>query len=113
MDAEKMTPDELMELAREKQGAEPPTTREVTVRGHTFNVDDRRLTSWKAFKLVASLDDEKSSGFGKVQAAIELMEFITDLDADAVVESLGGDMANPVEVMQVVTEIVAGAYPKN
>lgn len=112
MDAETMTPEELMALAREKQGDEPET-REVTVRGFTFNVDTARLTSWKAFRLIASLDDERTSDFGKVQAAIDLMEFITDLTGDQVVESLGGDMADPMEVMRVVTEVIAGAYPKN
>lgn len=113
MDAENMSVDELLELARQKQG-EAETPREtVEVNGFKFHVNAARLGGWRAFKLVSALDDPQLSEFGKVQAAIDLMEYLTDLKADDIVDALGGDLASPMEVLDTVTKVIAAVYPKN
>lgn len=111
MEAENMTAEELMELAAAKQPKEE--SKLITVGGHEFKVYPSRFMHWKAFRLVALMDDTEVSEFQKIDAALALVTYVTDMTADEFIERLGGDTTNVKEIMTACAEIIAEVAPKN
>ena len=110
MDAENMTADELIKLAAAKRGEETQT---ITVNGRDYTVYPKRLLHWKAFNLIAAIDDADNTEFQKVSAALEFVSYVTDTTAQEFIDGLGGDTANMMDVMAVCAEIIQAVAPKN
>lgn len=87
------------------------STIEVEVSGHTVVVDQNRLTSWRAFKLVRTIED--GSDIEKVNAAVEFATFVSNYTENDIVEAMGGDDASVMDVVTFAMGIIQGAYPKN
>lgn len=115
MRAEDMTAEQLMELAAAKAGAEEvpaSSTREVD--GLSFEVDERRMRSYRALRLMrAIVAQDGEFSVEALDAMIAFIEYVTDLDEDAIVEHCGGDEAPMEAVVALVARICAGLYPKN
>lgn len=112
MDANEMTPEQLMELAKEKAGGEPdPETRTIEVDGQPVTVRLDRLRKWKAMELVERVDTAK--GTTRWMAALDLVEYVTDMDRESVVARFGGDDAEAADVIAFAFEVIKGCYPKN
>lgn len=112
MNAEDLTYEELAALMEAKR-AEQPEVGTVTVRGRTIRTYPHKLRQWRVFKLIGELDDEDVSEFVKAEKACELLEIITDVKADDIIEELGGDEADAFDVLQLVLEIIQAVAPKN
>ena len=78
-----------------------------------FKVYPERLRSWRVFKLIGAIDDENTSEFTRVAKAFELLEAVTDAKADDIVDSLGGDEADVMDVLGFVMDVITAVAPKN
>ena len=87
-------------------------TRTVEVNGAKVEVDIARLESWKAFKMLAEIEEAEDS-FGKVMACLGFMEYITGLGEDDIVALNGGEDAKVQDVVGFAMAVIQGAYPKN
>lgn len=111
MDAEQLTYEELAALMAQKAPQEHSDT--ITVHGMEFKVYPERLRSWRVFKLIGAIDDENTSEFTRVAKAFELLEAVTDAKADDIVDSLGGDDADVMDVLGFVMDVITAVAPKN
>lgn len=101
------TIEELQAMIDEQRGheaAEETTTstvRTVTVDGLTVSVDTRKLSSWKAARLIARVDNPDTKDFQRVAAMMDLYELVFADDFGKVLDHFGGeDVANVQQVMQ-------------
>ena len=85
---------------------------EVEVDGVKVKVDSAKLKSWRAFRTISRLESD-ATDFEKVDAAMDFVSYVTDLDEDAIVETCGGEDAPVDAVIGFVTRVIAGCYPKN
>lgn len=108
MDVNELTADELRKLADEKSNT---ATRTVDVGGLIVHVDTERCKSWKAFRIMSGINGEFD--ISTLSAMFDLIELVTDVDEDKIVEHCGGDDASLEAVAKTVSEIVAECYPKN
>ena len=76
-------------------------------------IDRDASTSWRAFKQLRVLNDPEADSMAKMDAAIAYAGLVAALDEDAIVEMAGGEGAQVADVMEVVTQIIAKAAPKN
>ena len=86
--------------------------RTVEVEGITVHVDTVKTGSWEAFKLLRKArqaEDELS----QFDVMVELMAYATDQSEETVVGHLGGEAAQMVDVVRIVSQIVSECYPKN
>ena len=67
------------------------TLRTVDVDGVTVTVDLRRVSSWRAARLIAKADNPETGEFQRIAAMIELYEFIFADGLPAVLEYFGGE----------------------
>lgn len=124
-DAESMTPEELIRLAQEKAGgtvsahdaaADAPkashSVQHVAVDGFEVAVDVRRVTAWKTAKLVAVVQDDGLGSTERLNASIELVDFILGDYAGSVLDHLGGDMAQTEDVIAFVSKLMEKISPK-
>lgn len=86
--------------------------RALDVEGLAVTVDTVKAGSWEAFKLLRAAQGADDD-FGKFDATIALMEYATDQTIDDVVRHCGGEDAQMLDVVRIVSQIVAGCYPKN
>lgn len=125
-----MTAEQLMELAYAKQAegfeplreqlmakagaAEVPASSRREVDGLAFEVDEARLKSWRALRMMRGI--VANGGEFSVEALDAMLAFIaytTDLDEDAIVEHCGGEEAPMEDVVSLVAKVSAEIYPKN
>lgn len=85
----------------------------VQVRGDKVDVDLEALESWEAFEIMAALDNDEVSNFGKVQAALDLARAISGLSKDEIVERCGGKGAKATDVVGYALDIFKAASSKN
>lgn len=110
-----MTAEQLMELAAAKAGAEEvPASSRREVDGLAFEVDEKRLKSWRALRMMRGIVGN-GEGFSveALDAMLGFIAYVTDLDEDAIVEHCGGDEAPMEDVVALVARIAAEIYPKN
>jgi hypothetical protein len=124
-DAESMTPEELIRLAQEKSGGialvqdasadapkASPSVQHVEVDGFEVAVDVRRVTAWKTAKLVAAVQDDGLGSTERLNASIELVDFLLGDSAYSVLDHLGGDMAQTEDVIAFVSKLMEKISPK-
>lgn len=124
-DAESMTPEELIRLAQEKSGGialvqdasadapkASPSVQHVEVDGFEVAVDVRRVTAWKTAKLVAAVQDDGLGSTERLNASIELVDFLLGDSAYSVLDHLGGDMAQTEDVIAFVSKLIEKISPK-
>lgn len=124
-DAESMTPEELIRLAQEKSGGialvqdasadapkASPSVQHVAVDGFEVAVDVRRVTAWKTAKLVAAVQDDGLGSTERLNASIELVDFLLGDSAYSVLDHLGGDMAQTEDVIAFVSKLMEKISPK-
>lgn len=87
-------------------------TRTLEIEGLKVTIDTEKTGSWQAFKLLRK-SFEADSDLEQFDVMIKLMEFATDQTEDSIVEFCGGDNAQFLDVVKIVSQIVAGCYPKN
>lgn len=113
--ADTKTADELREVLMAMAGAEEvPASSHREVDGLGFEVDEKRLKSWRALRMMRGI--VAGGGEFSVEALDAMLGFIaytTDLDEDAIVEHCGGDEAPMEDVVALVARIAAEIYPKN
>ena len=108
MDVDELTADELRKLADEKSQND---VRTIDVDGLTVHVDGERCKSWKAFRIMASVSGEFD--LNTLSSMFDLIELVTDVDEQTIVEHCGWDDASLESVARMVSMIVAECYPKN
>lgn len=111
MDAQEMTADELMELAKAKAGEPSPAAPAVTVRGMQLAIDREKLASWKAFGMVEKM--EAGEGLASARAAVDFACYVAGIDEAAIVEACGGEDAKTMDVLSFAREIIAACNAKN
>lgn len=144
-DAESMTAEELIRLAKEKAMADAeikvtaaaltpdqekvvgmapvqdaaadapkasPSVQHVEVDGFEVAVDVRRVTAWKTAKLVAAVQDDGLGSTERLNASIELVDFLLGDSAYSVLDHLGGDMAQTEDVIAFVSKLMEKISPK-
>lgn len=94
-------------------GAETSPFRSVEVRGDEITYDAKRAANWKSFELSCVIADESASVMEKSRAIFELIEYVTDLTKEDIVERCGGEDAGAADVMAYALEVIAGTSPKN
>ena len=111
MNAEEMTAEQLMELAREKGGPDTGAA-EHEVDGVRFKVRPERLRSWTAVKMISQLRDGEVD-LGKMLAMMDFVCFATDLDEGAILDHCGGEDAPFDDVMVFLADVSKAIFPKN
>lgn len=86
--------------------------RTLDIEGLTVQVDTVKTGSWEAFKLLRKAR-EATDDLDQFDAMLSLMEFATDQTEETIVEHCGGADAQFIEVVRIISLIVAGCYPKN
>ena len=82
-----------------------------TIDGLAVNIDQAKASDWHAFSLLRKANGK--SQFDQLAVLLELIEYITDVDEDIIVEHLGGDTAQASDVIALVSKIIQAATPKN
>ena len=111
MNAEEMSPEQLMELARAKSGAMPPETRTIEVDGLTVTIDGAKVMSWPAWRIASKVTGEVS--VETVDAMMQFVALVSDVDEAAIVAHHGGDSAPIEDVIGTAARILEACYPKN
>lgn len=93
-----------------KAGAKVPAT--MTVCGIEFTPNVEYAKSWQAFELNLVLSDENAAPMEKMAAYIELVEGMTGIGKEQLVEAAGGPTAPVTDVFNIMTEIVKACTPK-
>lgn len=83
----------------------------ATIDGLNVNIDQKKASDWHSFSLLRKASGE--SQFEQLAVLLELIEYITDVDEDIIVEHLGGDTAQAADVIALVSKIIQAATPKN
>lgn len=83
----------------------------ATIDGLKVNIDQAKASDWHSFSLLRKANGE--SQFDQLAVLLELIEYITDVDEDIIVEHLGGDTAQASDVIALVSKIIQAATPKN
>ena len=86
--------------------------RTLEVEGLTVTVDTVKAGSWDAFKLLRKAR-EATTDLAQFDALQELVEFATDASEERVIKHLGGEDAQFIDVVRIMSQIAAGCYPKN
>ena len=86
--------------------------RDIEVMGIEFAVNTEKLSGWHVFNLLKKAKTV-TDDYERVSAVIEIACYITELDEAEFIERCGGDDAPVQTVVQVATELIAAAYPKN
>lgn len=83
----------------------------ATIDGLKVNIDQKKASDWHSFSLLRKANGE--SQFDQLAVLLELIEYITDVNEDIIVEHLGGDTAQAADVIALVSKIIQAATPKN
>ena len=97
-------------MAEVKAGAKAPAT--VTVRGIEITPNAEFAKSWAAFDLQLTLADEGASQPAKMRAYVELVEGMTGMTRDELVDAAGGPTAPATDVVAFMAEVVQACTPK-
>lgn len=98
-------------MAEGKQaGAKAPAT--LSVKGLEFTPNKDFAGSWAAFELNMALSNEDATPAEKMAAYIELVEGLTGLTKDEMVEAAGGKAAPVADVVTLMAEVVKACTPK-
>lgn len=116
MEVENMTAEELYQLAAAKAGATDDaapanSTRHVNVDGLEVAINEKRVKSWRAFKMVSKLNGDLNPDSARLM--LDFVSYVTDCDEDAIVEHCGGDDASMEDVIRTAAQIMNECYPKN
>lgn len=111
MNAEEMSPEQLMELARAKAGEVHEGVRVVDVGGLSVSIDDAKARSWQAFRLVSRITSDVTPE--TVDAIMGFLAMATDVDEARLVEHCGGESASIEQVLELAARILEACYPKN
>ena len=95
--------------ATKKAGAKAPA---ITVHGLTFTPNTEYAESWEALELQMQLADVDEDNFARMRIYFELLEGISGLSIDEIVEAAGGRKAPATEVVKVAAEIIEACTPK-
>lgn len=82
------------------------------VQGRQFEVAKQRIGSWRAFQLLKEAEQAEDI-YGKIDAVMSIACYITDMQIDEFIEHCGGEDTPMTDVLQIASELVAAAYPKN
>lgn len=111
MEAENMTAEQLLALAQQKSAA-APEARAIDVDGMAVTVYPQKANSWRAYRILRDAMGAEAD-MDKFDAMLALVEFATDVDEEAIIAHCGGDEAQAPDVVRMVSEILAGCFPKN
>lgn len=115
MQAEDMTLEELEALAASKRGAvkDDSRFREVSVSGVTLAIDVYRLKSWKAFDMIATIEDDEIADTKRLNKMLDLVSFISNKTRDEILDLLGGELADFECVLKFCSDVVKAVDSKN
>lgn len=116
MQAEEMTAEQLMELARAKAGAEtvPAASRVIDVDGLAVTVDGGKLKSWDALKLMRRIDEKRDNvDMDAIDAMFAFVAYVSDATEERIVEHCGGGTAPIEDVVGLLSRVMVECYPKN
>lgn len=85
----------------------------VEVDGISVMVDVTKLTSWKFAQLSAKAADASLDDDEKFPAVMELIDLVLGESMDEVIEALGGDDAQLVDVMDLFSKVMEVVRPKS
>ena len=88
-------------------------TKTVTIRGLEVTIDTEALEQWSAFEKLMVLGGEEATMMEKLQVSFRLVEEITDVSQEDIVEACGGTSAKTADVIAFVGEIIASVNSKN
>ena len=83
----------------------------VEVDGHKIKVDQDKTKSWKALRLIHSIEEEEDTG--RVIALMSFVEYVSGMGETEILELLGGEDASVESVVGFATEFIGSCYPKN
>ena len=95
--------------AQEKAGAKAPA---ITVHGLTFTPNTDYAESWEALELQMQLANVDEDNFARMRIYFDLLEGISGLTIDEIVEAAGGRKAPATKVVAIAAEIVEACIPK-
>ena len=82
-----------------------------TIKGLKVDIDQAKASDWHSFSLLRKANN--ADQFDQLAVLLELIEYITDVNEDIIVEHLGGDTAQAADVIALVSKIIQAATPKN
>lgn len=84
----------------------------IEVDGHQLEIDEKRLKSLKAFRLIER-SETSDNNMERLGAMIDMVEYIAGISEDDLLEMCGGELTPIDEVMEFVTKVIGNCYPKN
>ena len=94
-------------------GEQSPAFRVVVVDGMTIRIDESKLYSWRGYQIVKKLRGVEEITPDSFDVMLEYIAFVTDADENAIVEHLGGDDAQVVDVITLAAHIINELKIKN
>ena len=82
------------------------------VKGIWFDVNKQRVGSWHMFQLFQRAQ-KAADDFDKIDAVMSIACYITNLEPDEFIERCGGEDAPLTDVLEIASNLIAAAYPKN
>ena len=95
--------------AKQAAGAKAPA---ITLHGLTFTPDEGYVESWEALELQMQLADENVDNFARMRVYFALVEGMTGLTMEQIVDAAGGPRTPALDVVKVATEIIEACTPK-
>lgn len=95
--------------AQEKAGAKASA---ITVHGLTFTPDTGYAESWEALQLQMQLADADADNFARMRVYFALVEGMTGLTMDEIVDAAGGPRTPALDVVKVATDVIEACTPK-
>ena len=89
------------------------STEKKEIDGLEFTVDRDKAGSWGALKMLRRARDLQDDGVGQLDALLELVGYVTDVDVEAIVAHCGGDSAQVKDVAILTGKIISECFPKN
>lgn len=91
----------------------PENTRTITVRGHEMTVDDDYAQSYAALRYLRRINSADVDPFEKLDLTYELIERVTGVGEEQIVEMAGGEEAPARDVMQFAVDVLTAIDAKN
>lgn len=116
MDVEAMTTAEIEQVLAEKraeEGSAEPEFKSVTVDGITLTIDIAKFKSWKAFDMIAAIEDTGKSNVQRLMKIVEFVEFVSGVPHEELLARFGGEMADFMAVSDFCTRVIRELRPKN
>ena len=86
--------------------------KQYEVQGIEFDVNADKLAGWKVFNMLKEARDADDE-YDKVSAVMGIACYITECTEGEFVDKCGGEDAPVADIINVATQLIMAAYPKN